>query len=67
MIRLIVQIQNCCDAAHVSGAKPTQHFKTFDIEHAELERMLWPEKPTYDTCWVIGAEVVKPATEEPPC
>jgi len=63
MLRLIVRIDDAAMAAHVGGL-PHTTFRTFDIEHAEIEALLResgkkPAQFTYAT--VVGAEIV-PAT-----
>jgi hypothetical protein len=59
MVRIIVHIANASMAANVGG--PVQQtFKTFDIDHPELEKLLTAPDGTNSYCeaFVSGAEVV---------
>ncbi len=61
MIRLIVRIDDATMAAHVGGSVQTT-FRTFDIEHPEIKRLLQasgkkPDQYCYAT--LVGAELIK--------
>ena len=61
MIRLIVRIDDATMAANVGGAVQTT-YRTFDIEHTEIERLLSesgqkPNRFLYAT--LSGAELLK--------
>jgi hypothetical protein len=58
MIRLIVHIADAGMAGNIGG--PVQEtFKTFDIDHPELEKLLTPsEQHRYREAFVAGCEVL---------
>ena len=75
MIRLIVRLDDATMAAHVGGAVQTT-YRTFDIDHPEIEVLLRssgqkPDQFSYAT--LSGAEVVESTRhaslpqEEQPC
>jgi hypothetical protein len=58
MIRLIVNIADAGLAANVGGPVQ-QRFKTFDIEHAELEKLLTPDpRNSYRETYLSGCEII---------
>lgn len=60
MIRLIVRIDDAAMAAHVGGS-PQTTYRTFDIEHPEIEALLRAsgQKPNSFTMnTLVGAEVI---------
>lgn len=60
MIRLVVTICDAAMAVNVGGNVMTT-YKTFDIEHAELEKLLNQDDPknSYRNTFVSGCEVFK--------
>ncbi len=59
MIRLIVRIDDASMAAHVGGS-PQTTYRTFDIEHAEIESLLRKsgQKPnSFVMNTLVGAEI----------
>lgn len=59
MIRIIVHVADAGMAANVGGPV-TETFRTFDIEHAELEKLLTPSEVfRYREAFVSGCEVVE--------
>jgi len=58
-IRIIVREDDAAMAANVGGDVHTQ-FRTFDIEHAELERLLRGQESAYVERRVVGVELLPP-------
>lgn len=59
MIRLIVRVDDASMAAHVGGS-PQTTYRTFDIEHAEIEDLLRKsgQKPnSFVMNTLVGAEI----------
>jgi len=63
MIRLIVRIDDAGMAANVGGPVQTT-YRTFDIEHPELEEALQSFNLNYRS--IVGAEIVKAEPEKEP-
>ena len=57
MIRIICRVDDASMAANVGGSVQTE-FKTFDIEHPELEAWL-KDVGTYSQRYVAGAERIE--------
>ncbi len=59
-VRLVVRIDDAAMAANVGGA-PQTTYRTFDIEHAELEALLIGKGPgsgSFSSRTLCGAELV---------
>lgn len=57
MLRIIVHIQDCNDAANVPDARAVHKYKTFEIEAPEIERLL-RAPPAYGSAQVTGVEII---------
>jgi hypothetical protein len=65
MIRLIVSFSDASMAANVGGPVQTK-FKTFDIEHPELEALLkMPGPNNYVSTFLSGCEVLDCEVKKP--
>jgi hypothetical protein len=61
MIRLIVRLDDAAMAAHVGGG-PQTTFRTFDIDHPEIEKLLRAsgKKPNeFSYAILVGAELIE--------
>lgn len=62
MIRLIVRIDDAAMAAHVGGS-PQTTYRTFDIEHAEIEALLRGggsnDRNNFSYRTLVGAEIIE--------
>lgn len=57
MIRIVCKEVFLCPEGSVTATG----FKTFDIEHPELEKLLTAQRSYHDVS-VVGAEIVPPST-----
>jgi len=60
MIRLIVRVDDASMAAHVGGS-PQTTYRTFDVEHPEIESLLREsgQKPnSFVMNTLVGAEII---------
>ena len=64
MIRLVVRIDDAAMAAHVGGS-PQTTYRTFDIEHAEIEALLRGgsnDRNDFSYRTLVGAEIISEAS-----
>ena len=65
MIRLVVRIDDAAMAAHVGGS-PQTTYRTFDIEHAEIEALLRGggsnDRSDFSYRTLVGAEIISEAS-----
>lgn len=63
-VRIVVRVDDAGMAANVGGSVLTT-FKTFDIEHREIETLLSMSPGQYAHAQIVGASIVSPTPAHP--
>jgi len=56
-IRIIVRVDDFSMAANVGGNVQTS-YRTFEIDHPQIEALITPRQASYSEATVVGAEIV---------